>query len=396
MATNDIYTLGGGSINFGQNFSDSIGKSTSSSSSGSSGSSASGVEQWYQDYEKALLGMAQRQAEEGYTPYDGQLVAGLNSDQLGAMQMIRDAVANPAYQKYIDQWAPSMAGVPGMMGESADLIRGSSTFDPNAFSSMYATEYAPAIQALQAEASRIGNKDFTDTTLASLNRNFTGSGGWGGSRNQILGADAAARAQAEIEGKKAGFEMQGRTSAAQDYLNWAKQGLAGGQALGSTAQGILSGAKSALDYGITNQGAIGSDATALGNVGNQLQTQEQKGLDSEYAQFLKEQAFPWEQITNFGNMIKSAPAPQWSSGSNSSWGNSSSVSDQASSSNGYNIGLTLPANANITGSQAGNILQGAVGGLGLANNLMTTGNNPANLTPAKVNRDAALYAAMGY
>ena len=365
-------TVGGGNMSYGEGVTDSGSKTTSSSSS----SSASGVEQWYQNYEKDLLAKAQAEAAKGYNPYTGQRQAGFNTDQLGAMNMIREAVENPAYQQYVDQWAPTLSGVPGMMGQGAAMIGASGTYNPQGFEQMYA-QYSPAIQAMQAEAQRVGSQDFANTTLAQLNRAFGGTGGWGGSRNQILGADAAARAQAEITGKQAAMEMQGRTSAAQDYLNWARQGTTAGQGLVGAGQNILGGAQNALKYGTDIQSAIGSDASALANIGKQQQDFSQQGLDIAYQNFLKQQQFPWEQINAYTNVLKSAPAPTWNSSSSSS----SNISDQWSSGKNYNVGLTMPNEQTLTGSDFNEFLKGFTGGAGLAGTLTGTGTgtNPANV-----------------
>lgn len=373
--TPDINTLptATGNITFGQGVTDSGSKSTSTSRS----SSQSGIEQWYQNYEKDLLAKAQAEAAKGYTPYTGQRQAGFTPDQLGAMEMIRQAVENPAYEQYVQQWAPTLATAPGMMAQGAGLLGQYAQYSPEMYNQMYA-QYDPALQGLKAEAQRVGSQDFTNTTLADLNRKFAGSGGWGGSRNQILGADAAARAQAEIAGKQAGIEMQGRTNAAQDYLNWARQGTSAAQGLIGAGKDIIGGAQSAFNYGTGLQNAIGADASALAAVGKQQQEFNQGGLDIAYQDFLKKQQFPWEQINAYTNVLKSAPAPQFSNSSSTS----SNVTDQYSTGSNYNVGLTMPSGTALSASDLATFAKGITAGAKLVNGAPDTTSTTAGANPA--------------
>jgi hypothetical protein len=349
---------GGGSFGYGENISD----QGSSSSSTTSSFQKTEYPEWYKTYVRDLINRGTAQANKPLEQYGGNRVADFNPDQLRSFEMIRDAAENPAWQQYVDQYEPLMQRAPGLMGEAADLYRRGSTFDPAEYDKIYGHVYDPAVQALQAEANRIGQRDFQDTTLAQLNRNFGGSGQWGGSRHQILGADAAARAQAEIEGKKAGAMMQGRTSASQDYLNWARQGIQSGQALEANAKGGLDLARGALDYGMGIQGAIGKDASALGTIGQQQQDQSQKELDWLYSQFQEKQQYPWQQINNLRDTMKGVQVPV-----DSSSGTSSSQSQNSwGSTTGYNLTMNLPGmqSATDTGTYANQFMQGFKGGVG--------------------------------
>lgn len=121
-------------------------------------------------------------------------------------------------------------GAQGQYDPAKGMTTQAGTYQDPLYESTFYGNYDPVIQQMQQSARNIGQEQFQDTTLKALNDNFMGSGQFGSGRHQLLGADAAAMAQADIENKVAEIGLQGRQMGMQDYLGWAQQqGAMGGQ-----------------------------------------------------------------------------------------------------------------------------------------------------------------------
>lgn len=290
---------------------------------------------WYAQYRADLANAAGSQAMQDYVPYSQQRIAGWTPDQLQAFAMQREAAIDPTWQQYVPLAGQAMQGGVDLIGQAGGLgqlaSQGRTPFSQQEYEAMYGGVYEPSVQKMQAEASRIGQKDFRDTTLADLNRNFTGAGQFGSSRDQILSAEAAARAQAEIEGKQAAIEAQGRQQAAQDYLNWSKQGLATAGQLGQTGGQALGAGQNWFNFGTQQQAAQATDIASLGGIGAAQQGMDQRAMDMAYQDFQRQQEYPWQQLSRWGaaGLGQSIPYQEYSSGTGAgstiSYGNPSTT-----------------------------------------------------------------------
>jgi hypothetical protein len=266
--------------------------------------------------------------------------------------MQRELSLDPTWQQYVPlageqmQQGADLIGAAGQQGLAA--MQGRTPFNQAQYDAMYQGVYDPVVQDMQAEANRVGLQQFQDTTLADLNRNFTGTGGWGGSRDQILSADAAARAQAEIEGRKAAVAMQGRTNAAQDYLNWSKQGLSGANQLGQTGGQNLAAGQNWMNFGQQQQAAQATDIQSLMGLGQMQQQADQQNLDLAYQQFQQQQNYPWEQYGKWYSATKGQTIPF------------TDMSSSSSSSSGLNVGFPGAPQQSYTNPWS-SALQGGLG-----------------------------------
>jgi hypothetical protein len=201
---------------------------------GTVSSSFSGTPQWYSDYLKEIAQLGGGLAQEEYIPYGAPRIADWTPDQMQAFNQTRDAQGmwRPGFDAAQDAYAASQ----GMLNQSSQLTSQGAQFDRPTYENTYWDIYEPGVQALQDQARRIGNENFENTTLAGLNRNFAGAGGFGSGRHQILGADAAATAQQKIEDVASQTWMTGRQQAMQDYMGWGKQNMTGGSQMASLAQ----------------------------------------------------------------------------------------------------------------------------------------------------------------
>jgi hypothetical protein len=169
------------------------------------------------------------------------------------------------------------------------------------------------MREMQSAADAIGQRNFENTTLKSLNDTFTGSGQFGSSRHQILGADAAAQAQAQIEEAKATIGMQATQNAMSDYYKWGQQGLQGANYMGTYAGDQAKMGTDLMNFGLATQQASLADASAIGNIGTQQQTMNQQNLNLAYQDWQDQQNLPWQNLDKMSQLIKGQSIPNYAS-----------------------------------------------------------------------------------
>jgi hypothetical protein len=187
-------------------------------------------------------------------------------------------------------------GIDGNFGFNQPQQQGGMNYD------QFWQTYAPGFEAQNQVIQNIGNRNFTNTTLANLNSNFGGAGGWGGGRHQILGADAAATAQGRIAEAQIGAYTDARGQAMQDYLNWARQSTTAGQAMNQLGQ-------NQAQLGFQQQDALAQDVGMLGGLGAVQQKQDQQNLDLAYNDFMSQQNHPWDQMNKWVSLMKNVQTP---------------------------------------------------------------------------------------
>ena len=312
---------------------------------------------WYNDYSQDIADLAETYAKEDYEAYKGPRIAEFTPDQQRAFGMVKDSVG--MWKPYARDAEDALTSAQGGLNTMAAMTQNAGTFnryssDPNADkmfpaamgygsntvldadgNPLYTQEadglrnniaqngamaydqfydvYNPAMQGMQNAIDQIGQRNFTNTTLKGLNDNFAGTGQFGSGRHQILGADAAADAQARIAELKAGVEMTGRQNAMTNYMDWSKQQGQMGQQMGNYAINQAKLGTDLMNFGTNAQNLTMSDAAAIGNVGTQQQDMNQKNLTLAYQDFMDQQAYPWQQLGKWTNAVQGAPAPSYGS-----------------------------------------------------------------------------------
>lgn len=275
------------------------------------GQSFSSPSEWYDQYLADLTALGGTIAQEGYVPYGGPRVAEWTPDQLDAFARIRDTTG--AWEPYAQQGAGALQAGVGGLGQMRQMIQGASTFDRPTFENTYMDIYSQPMQQMQDAARSIGARNFENTTLKQLNDAFTGSGQFGSGRHQILGADAAANAQAQIEEAAASIGMQGVQNAMGDYYKWGQQGLQGAQQMGDYAANQARMGTDLMNFGLGTQQAALADAASLGNIGQQQQTQNQQNLNLAYQDFMEQQNYPWQQLDKWSSLVRGQSIPNYQS-----------------------------------------------------------------------------------
>jgi hypothetical protein len=279
---------------------------------------------WYDQYMADIAALGSQLAQ-GQTPlFTGPRVAGFNEDQLNAMAAMRaNTGANAPWREFseasgqlMDNSTGGLEAMRNMVSQYSGMINQNAAFDRPTFENTYMDIYNAPAEAMQNAADSIGQRNFQNTTLKNLNDNFAGTGQFGSGRHQILGADAAAQAQAQIEEAKATIGMQATQNAMGDYRNWAQhglqsaqQGMQGANLMGDYASKMGQAATGMMNFGLANQRAALGDASLLGNIGQMQQDATQQNYNQAYQDFLTQRDDPWRRLQNWTSVMHGASIP---------------------------------------------------------------------------------------
>lgn len=301
---------------------------------------------WYAQYVADLSALGGALAQSEYVGYEDPRIAEWTPDQQLAFSKVRDAVGmwEPYAEKALNAYTAAgggldlaskaiqqggtfnrFAGTPvGGMGTTSTLADGSKVYsgaegigriaEPGQLSyQQFYDLYQPSLTGMQNAIDQIGQRNFTNTTLKGLSDTFTGSGQFGSGRHQILGADAAAQAQAQIEEQKAGIANQVTQQSLNDYLKWnTQQGQMGSTMMGAAGNYAKYGTD-LMNFGQANQQAAMGDAAAIGNIGTQQQQMNQQNLNLGYQDFVEQRDYPWQQLDKWSQLTKGNQIPQYQS-----------------------------------------------------------------------------------
>lgn len=235
---------------------------------------------------KDVTSQAQQVAQTPYTPYGGQLVAGLNSTQENAINSIPGATN--AYQPYFGQ-------AQGLIGQ------GTQSYNPTAFSAGQVQQYENPY-----------TQDVINSTLANVNQenakqqnqlqgNAITSGAWGGNRADLARNDLA-RQQSLASGQLiAGLNNQNYQQALGQFNTANQTGLSAASLNNQTA---LSGAglQGALGNYATQNQLAGAQAGIVG--GGIAQQTAQNALNAQYQQYQLQQAYPFNTTEWLANIVE--------------------------------------------------------------------------------------------
>ena len=226
---------------------------------------------------KDILGKGQalykQRMEEGFVPFEGKTLADVTAEQQQAQEGIRGLVGTqaPAFE------------------EARGLVRGT-TAKPTAEGLQ---EFmSPYQQAVIDVEKRRAQEAFERDTLPKVRQAQIASGAFGGTRGTLLEALALqdqARLLSDIEtqGRQRAFESAQRAFEAQKQREaQAAQGLSG------LAQ--------------TQFGQATRELGQLEAVGREQQQREQQLLDESYQRFLRERAFPEQQLAQYQGIVTGA------------------------------------------------------------------------------------------
>jgi len=262
---------------------------------------------YFTNYWKSVLANQAAAAATPYSPYQGPRVAGFNPTQTAGFDATKAAAGS--YQPGLDAAGNATGAAMAAPGASSAAqpwlsAAGHSSVDGIG---QYMNPYTDQVVNRIGE---LGTRNLTENIMPGITSKFINAGqlGYGphtgpGAAPSGMMTDTARAVRdtsADILGQQTAALQQGYTQA----TNLSAQDLARRYQIGSTMGNLadtqqrtqLAGAGQMADIAGLNQKYGLTGAQAVTGVGNQQQTNTQQNLDTAYADFLRQQGWPQEQI----------------------------------------------------------------------------------------------------
>ena len=264
---------------------------------------------WYTNYAMQVLANQQAASAMPYTPYQGPRVAEFSPTQQQSFNLTGQAAG--AYQPALGQATQvtqQALGAPGALSVAQPYLAQAGQTAPGVVQ-QYMNPYQEAVVNRIAD---LGVRNLQENIMPGIEGRYIAAGQLGfGGRQPGTGtpsgmmtdtARAVRDVSADILGKQSEALQAGYTGA----LGAAQTDLSRMGSLAQTAGGLgyqqtgqqLAGAQQLAGMGAQAQELGLAGAGALGQVGAAQQGQAQKNLDLAYADFLRQQGYPQEQINN--------------------------------------------------------------------------------------------------
>lgn len=244
------------------------------------------VPDYAQQYVQNILAAGEEEFIRPYTQYGGPRIAEVSPQRL---------MAQEAVEQYASEGSP-------VYGEALDLTRGliREQQQPMTFGSTEAEAYmSPYYEAVVERQKASAIEDY-QKQRAARDAAAVQAGAFGGSRQAVQ----EAQAESGLLSRLGQIEATGRQSAFENaQAQYERDRAARQQALGAQAAGI--GQLSGLG-GAAEQSLLGR-ISALEEVGAAEEVRRQLALDQAYQEFLRQQAFPEEQLSKFSALIRGTP-----------------------------------------------------------------------------------------
>lgn len=227
---------------------------------------------WLQQAYRDMTERAEAIRKAPYQRYEGERIAPLNQDIVNAHGLGR---RTNTYQPYINR--------------SEQLLnRGSENFADN-----YRRYMDPYQQAVVDRIATEGNRNLTENIMPMLEAKFVGLGQHGGTRHATLANRAARDIQGEISASQAKALSHGYQNASQIFNQDKARELAAGREISNLG-------------GLSQAGRL-TDITMLMDQGRYNQSQDQAKKEIAYKDFLKQQAYPQEQLADQATIMHGMP-----------------------------------------------------------------------------------------
>lgn len=264
---------------------------------------------WYTNYAMQVLANQQAASAMPYTPYQGPRVAEFSPTQQQSFNLTGQAAG--AYQPALGQATQATQqamAAPGALSVAQPYLAQAGQTAPGVVQ-QYMNPYQEAVVNRIAD---LGVRNLQENIMPGIEGRYIAAGQLGfGGRQPGSGtpsgmmtdtARAVRDVSADILGKQSEALQAGYTGA----LGAAQTDLSRMGSLAQTAGGLgyqqtgqqLAGAQQLAGMGAQAQELGLAGAGALGQVGAAQQGQAQKNLDLAYADFLRQQGYPQEQINN--------------------------------------------------------------------------------------------------
>lgn len=289
---------------------------------GSSAPSESTVTQtslpeYAEPYFRRLMERTEAQSLTGYQPFGGPRIAGQSPDTLGAQQLTRDIAGT------------GIAGLPQAMGVAAGNVQAgrqlagqagpygfgaaNQFIDPGVTESYMSPYMRNVLDVQKDQARRQFNEQEGQRNAAAVQ-----AGAFGGSRQGVAEGVAqrglldrmsnieATGMQQAYQQAQQGFQSDRAARMAQEQAQAAENRNAIQQRLGALGfAGQQAGQM--VGFGEMGRAADIQNAQLLEAVGQQQEGYAQRGLDLAYEDFLRQQAFPEQQLQFYSSILRGVP-----------------------------------------------------------------------------------------
>lgn len=239
----------------------------------STGTSTTSLPQWMQDYGQSIVARSALQGMEGYQSYAGPRVAGLNDDQLKAIQNVRDI--------------PSTYG--DVMDTSKTALTNASKTLPDSINS-YLNPYTENVTDRSRD---LALRNWNEDIMPGISDIFVRNGTYASSNM----ADKLLQGGRDVS---EGLQDQYKANLSDAYTSAANE-------FGSDASRSLQTAQTGGNLAQLTQNLGLSSASALAGAGQQEQDQTQKNYDTAYQDFQNQTQYPWEQLQKESAVLQGMP-----------------------------------------------------------------------------------------
>jgi hypothetical protein len=244
-----------------------------------------------QRYSTSALQQAEDVAGLEYTPYTGERIAGFSPTELAGRERASELAQMGLGMPQVQQAADVMTGLAGYEA---------GTYDPRLLSQANVQEYmSPYLEGALDPTLRAIREQQTQT-LQGLGAGATRAGAFGGSRQGVLEAQTLGQFGQQMgdvigQGYQQAFDRaMGYAGSDIDRLNQAQINR---EAMRQAAAGIQAQGASGLSQAANQLRQVGfADADVLRTLGAEERGLQQSQMESDYADYLRSQAFPYQQL----------------------------------------------------------------------------------------------------
>ena len=232
-----------------------------------------------------------------YVPYEGERIVDFTADEQAAQDAIRDQVGRGLLGD------ETLSAASTYYDPALDLLGLSGELSEKAVSEITADELMERMNPYQQAVTDLAKREAAREAQIydqKLQAQAAGTGGFGGSRQAILEAQAAA----DLGTRLSDIQTKGSAAAFQDAVRAAEAQRAR-EAAGAQAAGGLSQL-----FGGLGQQALGQayrEAGYLSGIGEAKRDMKQKRADLAYDEFQKQLNFPDQQLQKFSSLIQGFP-----------------------------------------------------------------------------------------
>lgn len=278
--------------------------------------SSNGLPDWYQEYLRGIAGKGVAVAGNAeVAPVPQRSVAGFNQDQANAFQTVRN---NQGVWRPNLDWATSLTqGIAPKVEASVDAANKAVAGPAANFTQNFQKYMSPYTQGVVDNIARLGNRNFQENLMPSVNASMIGTGQFGSTRNADVLGRTARDVQADITGAQAKALESGYVDSSNIFASDANRAQQQQQMQGSAALGGAGALTSGFSTAANGMGNLGQsyaalglgDAQALGAVGATQQNLTQTGFDVNHDNALALQQQPWDNLGRLNSVVQGVPMP---------------------------------------------------------------------------------------